>query len=105
MASTGDEEDDLSIRNATINRHTEEATEAWGALEDKIGEVDDELSEGPTPSGIRELVADGYLGSNIAFAATGDTDYFHFDANSGEEEIGRASCRDRGESGGSGGSL
>src|SRR5699024_8753029 len=85
MASTGDEEDDLSIRNATINRHTEEATEAWGALEDKIGEVDDELSEGPTPSGIRELVADGYLGSNIAFAATGDTDYFHFDANSGEE--------------------
>jgi hypothetical protein len=99
MPSTGDDGEDESLQTAIVEEHNRQAEEAWEKLETKCETTEERLREGPTPENIRELIEAGHIGSDIAYATTGDTEYFHFDAETGEE-VGEA-LREELEGGGS----
>ncbi|XKK40103.1 hypothetical protein HFP72_04810 [Nocardiopsis sp. ARC36] len=98
MPSTGDDGDDASLQAAILEEHNRQAEEAWGKLETKCEATEDRIREGPTPENIRELIEAGHIGSDIAYATTGETEYFHFDSETGGE-VGDA-LREELESGG-----
>ena len=85
LPSTGSEEEDASLRDVVIERYNRLAEEAWKSLEERCEDTEDQIKEGPTPGNIRELIEAGHIGSRIAYATTGDTDYWNFDSESGEE--------------------
>lgn len=79
LPSTGDELDDISLQNATVVRYNELADEAWRKLEKRCETTEERLGEGPTPENIQELIAAGHIGDGVAYATTGDIDYFYFE--------------------------
>ncbi|MFI6578987.1 hypothetical protein ACIBFB_24635 [Nocardiopsis sp. NPDC050513] len=81
--STGDEEDDQSLRDAFVSQYSQEATEAWEELERRCEATEERLRGGPTPETIRELSEAGHIGANITYYTTGDVEYFSYDETAG----------------------
>lgn len=79
LPSTGDELEDASIRNAAVIHYNELADETWRKLEKRCETTEERLGEGPTPENIKELIAAGHIGDGVAYATTGDIDYFYFE--------------------------
>ncbi|WP_304452331.1 hypothetical protein [Nocardiopsis sp. YSL2] len=64
--------------------YTSQATQAYSELEERADECSDMLADGPTPATLRKLNEAGHVG-NVAFAITGDYEYWPYDQESGEE--------------------
>ena len=79
--------DDITAVTALASPFNAEASEAWDNLEKKCEAAGETLADGSDPDNIHALIEAGHISADIAFATTGDWEYYYFDPDDADDVI------------------